>query len=67
LPPPLKLIQYRAVKEKRSSDLAGYFVIKKEKNKYILYSKSGGRRLGTFKTKSAAMKRERQIKYFKSK
>ena len=40
-------------------------MIRKVKSKYVLYSKSGGRKLGTFQTKSAAMKRERQIQRYK--
>ena len=44
-------------------------MIKKVGNKYVLYSKSkkGGhrRRLGTFSSRGAAMKREKQIQYFK--
>jgi len=40
-------------------------MIKKSGSKYVLYSKSGKKKLGSFKTKSAAMKRERQVKYFK--
>ena len=44
-------------------------MIKKVENKYVLYSKSkkGGhrRRLGTFSSRGAAMKREKQIQYFK--
>lgn len=41
-------------------------MIRKKKSKYVLYSKSGDK-LGEFKTKKAAEKRERQIKYFKHK
>lgn len=44
-------------------------MIKKTGNKYVLYSKSkkGGhrKRLGTFGSRTAAMKREKQIQYFK--
>ena len=39
--------------------------IKKEGSKWILYSKSKHKKLGTFATKKAALKRERQIQYFK--
>jgi len=42
-------------------------VIKKEKGIYELYSKKTKRHLGSFKTKEAAMERERQINYFKHK
>jgi len=42
-------------------------MIKKVGNKYVLYSKDGKKKLGTFNTKSAAEKREREIKYFKNK
>jgi hypothetical protein len=42
-------------------------MIKKSGSKYVLYSKTGKKKLGTFKTKAGAMKRERQIKYFKGK
>jgi len=44
-----------------------YEIIKKVGSKYVLYPKKGGKRLGTFKTKAAAKKRERQINYFKQK
>jgi len=44
-------------------------MIKKVGNKYVLYSKSkkGGhrRRLGTYSSRAGAMKREKQIQYFK--
>ena len=42
-------------------------MIKKSGSKYVLYSKSGKKKLGTFKTMKAAMKRERQVGYFKGK
>ena len=41
-------------------------VIKKERYKWILYTKDGKKVLGTFRTKKDALKRERQIVYFKS-
>ena len=41
-------------------------MIIKIKNKYILYSKRTGKRLGVFSTLGAAKKRERQIQYFKN-
>jgi len=40
-------------------------VLKKEKGKWVLYSRKTHRKLGAFKTKKAAIKRERQIQYFK--
>ena len=44
-------------------------MIVKRANKYVLYSRSKKkgkrRRLGVFKTKEAALKRERQIQFFK--
>lgn len=43
------------------------FMIKKEGNKYKLYSKDGSKILGTFDTKEQATKREQQIQYFKNK
>ncbi len=40
-------------------------MLKKEKGKYVLYSKDGKKRLGRFDTKEEAIKRERQIAFFK--
>lgn len=40
-------------------------MIKKVGSKYVLYSKDGTKRLGTYDSKEAALKRERQINYFK--
>ena len=40
-------------------------MIRKEGNKYCLYSKDGSKKLGTFDSKEKAIKREKQIKYFK--
>jgi hypothetical protein len=40
-------------------------MIKKEGNKYKLFSKDGKKVLGVFDTKKEALKRERQITYFK--
>lgn len=40
-------------------------VIKKEGYKWVLYTKDRKKVLGTFKTKTEAVKRERQIQYFK--
>ncbi|MAG52361.1 MAG: hypothetical protein CMH62_00190 [Nanoarchaeota archaeon] len=42
-------------------------VIKKQGYKYILYSKDKKKKLGTFRSKKAALKRERQIQFFKHK
>ena len=39
-------------------------VIKKEGNKYVIYSKTG-KKLGEYTSKKAAEKRLRQIEYFK--
>ncbi len=41
-------------------------MIKKEGYKWVLHSKDGKKILGTFKTKKEALKRERQIIYFKN-
>ncbi|MBI2663311.1 hypothetical protein HYX15_02145 [Candidatus Woesearchaeota archaeon] len=40
-------------------------VIKKEGYKWVLYSKDKNKKLGEFKTKKDALKREKQIQYFK--
>jgi len=40
-------------------------VIEKKGYKWILYSKDKSKILGEFKTKKEAVKRERQIQYFK--
>ena len=40
-------------------------VIKKKGYKWILYTKDGKKKLGEFKTKTDALKRERQIQFFK--
>ena len=40
-------------------------MIKKEGSKWVLYTKDGSKKLGEFKTKAEALKRERQINYFK--
>lgn len=42
-------------------------MIKKKGNKYVLKSKDGTKTLGTYNTKEEALKRERQIQYFKKK
>lgn len=41
-------------------------MIRKIKNGYVLYSRTTGKRLGTFRTKKGALKREQQIQYFKN-
>tara|TARA_Y100000034_G_C6701699_1_gene309480 strand:- start:110 stop:244 length:135 start_codon:yes stop_codon:yes gene_type:complete len=41
-------------------------MIKKRGYKWILYTKDGKKRLGEFRTKKDALKRERQIIYFKN-
>ena len=41
-------------------------MIKKKTNKWILYTRDGSRILGKFRTKKDALKRERQIIYFKN-
>ena len=40
-------------------------ILKKEGSKWVLYSKDGSKKLGEFDTKEDALKRERQIQYFK--
>ena len=40
-------------------------MIKKQGNKYILYSKDGSRKLGTATSLDGIKKRERQVKFFK--
>lgn len=40
-------------------------MIKKVGHWYVLFSKDGTKRLGTYKTKEEAEKRERQVQYFK--
>jgi hypothetical protein len=40
-------------------------VLKKEKGKWVLYSRKTHRRLGIFKTKKEALRREGQIQWFK--
>jgi predicted GIY-YIG superfamily endonuclease len=39
-------------------------VILKEKGQYVLYSHNGSKVLGKFKSKTEAMQREREVKYF---
>jgi len=41
-------------------------MIKKEGDKYVLYSKDGSKKLGESKSKKGINKRERQVQYFKS-
>ena len=40
-------------------------MIRKTKSGYTLYSKSGNKKLGTYKTKGAAQRREKQVSRFK--
>lgn len=42
-------------------------MIKKVGSKWVLYSHDGSKRLGTFMSRAAAVKREREINYFKHK
>lgn len=42
-------------------------MIKHEKGKWILYNHDGTKKLGTFKSKTEAMLREKQVIYFKNK
>lgn len=42
-------------------------MIKEEKGKFVLYSKDGKKKLGTFKSKSEARRREAQINALKNK
>lgn len=42
-------------------------MIKKQGNKYYLYSKDGSKKLGSFDSKKSAEKREREVSYFKHK
>jgi hypothetical protein len=42
-------------------------MLKYEGSKWVLYSKDGSKKLGEFDTKEDALKRERQIQYFKHK
>lgn len=41
-------------------------MIRKRGDKYILFSKDGKKKLGEFRTRAAAEKREREIQFFKS-
>lgn len=41
-------------------------MIVKESNKYILKSKDGSKHLGTFNSREEALKREKQINFFKA-
>ncbi len=40
-------------------------MIKKEDNKYVLYSKDGSKKLGTANSEKKIKERERQVQYFK--
>jgi len=52
-------------KKKKSQSKKIIMVLKKEKGKWMLYSRKTHRRLGIFKTKKEALRRERQIAFFK--
>jgi len=41
--------------------------IVKEGDKWVLYSKDGKKKLGTFDSKEAALKHEAEVEYFKNK
>jgi hypothetical protein len=41
------------------------FMIKKIRGKYVVLSERTGRKFGTYRTKKAALKRLRQIEFFK--
>lgn len=41
-------------------------MIKKQNDKFILYSSSGDKKLGEFDSREAAEKREKQINFFKA-
>ena len=41
-------------------------MIRKRGSKWLLFAKNGSKKLGEFKTKKDAVKRERQIIYFKN-
>jgi len=41
-------------------------VIKKEGSKFVLHSKDGSKKLGEFATREEAVKREKQINFFKA-
>lgn len=42
-------------------------MIRKEGDKYVLYTKDGKKKLGTFSTRKAAEEREKEVIYFKNK
>lgn len=42
-------------------------MIRREGDKYVLYTQNGDRRLGVFKSRAEAVRREREIIYFKHK
>lgn len=42
-------------------------MIKKVGSQWVLYTHDGSKRLGTFPSRAAAVKREREINYFKNK
>ena len=55
----------RKRKRKGLEVLLGEKVIRREGSQYVLYTQDGSRRLGTFRSRRAAVQRERQIQFFK--
>ncbi len=41
-------------------------MIKKDGDKWVLWSHDGKRKLGTYDTKEGALKRERQVQFYKT-
>ena len=54
-------------KKKEKKKKKTYETIRKQGNKYVIYSKSGDKKLGTYSSRAAAEKRLGQIEYFKHK
>jgi hypothetical protein len=61
--PYLEKEKAKAAKKKKSEDIEE--TIRKVKGGYRLYSKDGKKNLGTYPTRAGAVKRERQVQYFK--
>lgn len=57
--------EYKGISPKMDESVELDETIVKVGNKYRLVSKKTGRNLGTYDTKAGAMKRERQVQYFK--
>lgn len=53
------------MKRAQGEDVSAQEVIRKEGDKWVLYSSDGTRKLGEFDTREDALKRERQIQFFK--